>query len=96
MSKISKEKEAKIMSDILAVLYNNSPKALFTADISRAIARDEEFVKRLLIELGKKGMIASIDKNPQGIKYSKRQRWRISSKIYDTYKKLQQKGIEAY
>ncbi len=96
MSKISQEKENKIMSDILAVLFENSPRSLFTVEISRIIARDEEFIKRLLIELKNKRFIIAVDKNPRGKQYSKRIRWRISPKIYETYKKLQEKGIETY
>lgn len=94
--KISKEKRDKIKEGILSFLFHNSPKSFFTAEISSEIARDEEFTKQLLLELQKDGFTACIDKNPKGVKYSKRQRWRISSRIYDTYKKLQEKGIETY
>jgi predicted transcriptional regulator with HTH domain len=93
---ISKEKRDKIKEGILAFLFHSSPRAFFTSEISKEIARDEEFTKQLLVELQKQGMVACVDKNPKGIKYSKRQRWRIGSKIYETYKKLHEKGIEAY
>jgi hypothetical protein len=94
--RISKEKQDKIKEAILSFLFNNSPKSFFTSEIASELARDEEFTKLLLLELQKKGFVVCVDKGSNGIKYSKRQRWRISSKIYDTYKKLQQKGIEAY
>ena len=89
MSRLSSEKEAKIKSDILAALFQNSPRALFTAEISRIIARDEEFTKRLLQELAKEGLIVKVDKNPKGIKYLKRERWRLSSKAFKAYSELQ-------
>lgn len=94
--KISKEKRDRIKEGILSFLFHNSPKSFFTSEIALETARDEEFTKQLLLELQKDGFAACIDKNPQGIKYNRRQRWRISSKIYDTYKKLQEKGIETY
>ncbi len=89
MSKLSKEKEEKIMSHIISFLFENSPSALFTSDISRAIARDEEFIKRLLQDLNKKGLVALVNKNPQGIDYQKRQRWRLSDKAYQVYQQRQ-------
>ena len=51
--KISREKQEKIIESILALLYEASPRALFTADIAREIARDEEFVKKLANRIGK-------------------------------------------
>ena len=89
MSRLSSEKEAKIKSDILATLFQNSPKAIFTAEISRIIARDEEFVKRLLHNLFVDGLTSKVDKNPKGIKYLKRERWRLSSKAFKAYSELQ-------
>jgi hypothetical protein len=90
MSKISEEKEAKIMSEILQVLYSNSPKTLFTADVSKSITRDEEFIKRLLEELESKKLVVSVKKNSDGIDYKKRTRWRLSEKAYSTYKSIQE------
>ena len=84
------------MSDIIAVLYNDSPKALFTADISKTMARDEEFIKRLLLDLQSKELVIAVRKNPKGKPYSARTKWRISAKIYETYRKLQDKGVEVY
>ena len=90
MSKISKEKEAKIMSDILNVLFQNSPKALFTADVSRFITRDEEYIKRLLEELESKELVIPVKKNSLGFDYKKRIKWRLSDKAYTTYKAIQE------
>ena len=63
---ISKEKKEKISEQILAHLYLTNPKPLFTFHIAREIARDEGFVKKLLIDLKKKGFVTEITKNPQG------------------------------
>ena len=94
--KISKEKQDRIKESILGLLYQNSPRALFTAEISRELARDEEFMKILLDEMLKQGLVADVRKNQQGREYTARTKWRISAKIYETYKKLQNKGIDFY
>jgi ribosomal protein S25 len=85
---ISKEKQERIQEQILAFLFSSFPKMLFTSDISQELARDEEFIKRLLLSLEKKGAIVKVSKNSKGENYIRRIRWRISNKVYETYKKL--------
>ncbi len=87
--RISQQKKDKICEQILALLYSKSPKALFTAEISREIARDEEFVKDLLISLKQKELVVQIKQNPDGKKYKRRIRWRMSNKAYEAYKQHQ-------
>ncbi len=87
--RISEEKKTKISEQILALLFENSPRPLFISQISKEIARDEEFVKRLLTDLSKKGLVDQIKKNPQGVNYKKRARWKLSNKSYEAYKKIQ-------
>jgi len=65
--KISNKKIEKISEQILYFLYSISPKPLFTIQIAQEIARDEEFVKKLLLVLKKKNFIIEIKKNPKGI-----------------------------
>ncbi|MEK6833530.1 MAG: hypothetical protein AABY32_05785 [Nanoarchaeota archaeon] len=86
---ISKEKKEKISEQILACLYSVNPKPLFTFHIAKEIARDEEFVKKLLIELKKKDFVVKVTKNPKGKDYLKRSRWKLSEKIYILYKQKQ-------
>lgn len=86
---ISNQKKEKISEQILHHLYSIFPKQVFTSDIAKEVARDEEFIKKILIDLEKKGLVNLIDKNKEGIKYLKRLRWRISNKAYNTYKQLQ-------
>jgi hypothetical protein len=88
--RISQDKKTKISEQILSLLYDHSPKSLFTAQIARDIIRDEEFTKSLLKDLEKKDFIVNIDKNNSGKQYLRRQRWRISNKVYDFYKSKQQ------
>ncbi len=86
MSQLSKEKREKIMSNILSLLYSTYPQSKFTAQISREEARDEEFIKRLLIELENKGLIKAIKKNSKGSPYIRRIRWTLTPRAYKIYK----------
>ncbi len=87
--RISETKIKKIKEAILAFLFQNSPKSFHTYLISQEIARDEEFIKRLLQELAKEGLVTKIDKNPKGIKYLRRERWRLTNKAFKAYSELQ-------
>jgi hypothetical protein len=87
--RISQEKRDKIAEQILATLYNNFTKPLFTAEIARNIARDEEFTKTLLKGLWDKNLVVPIKKNPKGILFTRRVKWRLSNKAYGAYKEHQ-------
>ena len=84
--KISEEKKEKISEQILALLYSVSPRLLFTSYIAKELARDEEFIKRLLLELKGKNLVIKVTKNPKGVPYLKRLRWKISDVAYQAYK----------
>ena len=87
--KISDKKREKISEQILSLLYSISPKPIFTSNIAQEIARDEEFTKKLLLELKKKNLVVEIKRNPKGISYLKRSRWKISDIAYQAYKSHQ-------
>ena len=87
--KISKEKIEEISEKILAFLYSVSPKLMFTSHIAKEIARDEEFVKKLLLDLKKKNLVIEITKNSKGVPYLKRSRWKMSDAAYQAYKNHQ-------
>lgn len=87
--KISSKKREKIYEQILAILYSINPKSIFTSYIAREIARDEEFTKKLLLELKNKKLVIEIKKNPKGTDYVKRARWKLSDEAYNSYKKYQ-------
>lgn len=89
MPTISKVKKEKISEQILFCLFSIFPKQIFTSDIAKELARDEEFIKKVLSDLEKKGLVIKVNKNSKGIEYSKRIRWRISNKVYDIYKQHQ-------
>jgi hypothetical protein len=91
MPQISSKKEEKIKENILSILFQNSPRALFTAHISQELARDEEYIKKLLEDLENKKLLVSVKKNPDGLEYKKRIRWGLSEKAYTTYKAIQER-----
>ncbi len=89
MPRISEEKRKKISEQILFHLYTVFPKQIFTSDVAKEVARDEEFAKTILLEMEKKGLIVKVDRNPDGIKYELRLRWRISNKAQVAYSQMQ-------
>ena len=92
--KISKLKQEKISEQILAYLFNQTPKAIFTSYIAVEMARDEEFIKRLLLELKKKNLIQEIKKNSAGESYLRRSRWKLTDQAYSYYKKVQSSSLQ--
>jgi len=84
--RLSKQKRDKISEQILSMLYHNFPKSMFTAEIAREIARDEEFIKSIMQNLQDKKLVNCIRKNPNGVSYSRRCRWSLSPNAYDAYK----------
>lgn len=88
MSKLSETKVRMIKEEILSLLYSKSPKPLFTNEIAKHLIRDEEFIKRLLIELKKNNLVKEVNKSANGYKYIRWRRWTLSSKAYTAYKTL--------
>lgn len=87
--KISEKKREKISEQILAFLYSISPHSTFTFHIAQEMARDEEFVKKLLLNLKSKNLIIEIKKNPKGVSYTRRSRWKLGDAAYKVYKQSQ-------
>ena len=83
--KLSKEKRDKIAEQILSLLFHSFPKQLFTAEIAREIARDEEFIKTLLFDLKDKNLLVLIKKNKKGLMFVRRLRWQLTPEAYKIY-----------
>lgn len=88
MSMISKEKVNKIKESILSYLYEVNPKSLFTADVAREILRDEEFTKRLLLELKEANLVKEISKSSKGKDLLVRRRWQLTDATFAAFKRL--------
>jgi len=86
--RLSDEKKQKISEQIISLLFDQFPTQLFTAQISKELARDEEFTKGLLYDLKEKGLVISIKKNKKGELFLKRTKWQLSSKTYSAYSNL--------
>jgi len=89
MPRISEQKKQKISEQILHYLFEQSPTPKFTSEIAREIARDEEFMKSMLLSLEKEKLITQVNKSPSGTQYIRRQRWRLSNGAYKIYKNHQ-------
>ena len=83
--KLSQEKKDKIMEQILHYLYQSFPRNPFTAEIAREIARDEEFIKKLLLELKEKNLVLVIRKGKNGEVFSRRMKWKLTNNVYNIY-----------
>lgn len=83
--RISVEKKNKITEQVLSYIYSRFPYYPFTAEIAREVARDEEFIKKLLFDLKERSLLVSITKNNRGEPFTRRIRWRLSNKVYDIY-----------
>ena len=83
--KLSQQKKDKIAEQILSHLFHESPNLFFTAQIAESLARDEEFIKAMLMDLRAKALVVAVRKNPQGKPYSRRIRWRLSNKAHQAY-----------
>ncbi|HLD15598.1 MAG TPA: hypothetical protein VJB94_03385 [Candidatus Nanoarchaeia archaeon] len=88
MSVISKQKADKIKENILSYLYEVNPKSLFTVEVAREILRDEEFTKRLLLELKEASLVKEISKSSKGKELLIRRRWQLSDSAFAAFKRL--------
>lgn len=87
--KISEEKIKKISEQIIFYLFNKNPQPIYTAHIAKEIARDEEFVKKILLDLKKNNLVKEIKTNKEGVDYIRRSRWKLTNKVYEFYSNRQ-------
>lgn len=81
MSKLSDKKIEKVKSDVLSLLYENNLKPLYTFQIAEEIARDDEFVLKLLRNLEKNGLVKQANKG-------NRRRWFMTDEAYKAYSQI--------
>jgi hypothetical protein len=82
MPKISQEKIKKIKESIISLLFSKYPYPLSTAKIARELARDEEFIKAILLEMEREKFLKRVGN------YLRKNEWQLSEKVYETYKRL--------
>lgn len=88
MSRISDTKKEKIKNEILSYLFENSPRSYYTYEISEELARDDEFVLKLLLDLEKKKLVKRLKKSTKGHNLTKKKSWTITNEAYEAYKSL--------
>lgn len=89
MPQIGSKTKDRINEQILAHLFTIAPRAQYTVAIARELARDEEFIKSLLVDLEKRKLVVKVTKNAQGFEFARRQRWRLSNGVFEAYQKMQ-------
>lgn len=89
MPLISSKTKDKIREQILAHLFTQSPEPQYTVSIARELARDEEFIKSLLLELETKKLVIKVTKSADGLDFTRRQRWRLSNQVFSAYQTMQ-------
>jgi len=85
---LSEEKKKKICEQALELLYSNYPTPLFTVEIARELARDEEFMKKTLESLEERGLLKKIRTGPNGAEYLERTRWVLAPAAKEKYDEL--------
>lgn len=83
MSKFSQSSIEKIKSNILAILYDESPSALSALEIAELEVRDKEFILKMLRDMEKKNIV----KNATS-KFSRKSYWVMTEAAYKKYKEL--------
>lgn len=73
MSRISRKNFEKIASDAVSVLYSHYPVPLTTRAVAAELARDNEFVKRVLEFLEKRKLVLRVEKG-----YERWIKWKLS------------------
>lgn len=85
MVKLSQKTTKLLKDDIISILYESPLTARFTNEIALELRRDNEFTKKLLLDLKKDGFVEESKKNSKGYQYLARTKWRIPPKILKAY-----------
>lgn len=85
MVKLSEKTIQLLKDDIMSILYENPLKAMFTNEIAVELRRNNEFTKKLLLELKKKGLVEEVNKNKRGQEYLRNKKWRIPSRVLKVF-----------
>ncbi|MFH0835585.1 MAG: hypothetical protein V1834_00285 [Candidatus Micrarchaeota archaeon] len=88
MSRVSKKTFDKVAESVLGVLYDNYPGSVSTRFVAGEVARDKEFVAKVLDFLRGKGFVEQWTKSRAGEEYERWAKWRLSKRAYDKYAEL--------
>ncbi len=90
---LSKQALQEIRGQILGLLYQHYPLPFFTNAIAKHVERDEELVKRLLLELQDKHLVEILYQS-EATASRKRRQWRMAKAAKATYDHRQKAGGE--
>ena len=85
MVKLSTNTIKKIKEQILSELYHSSPKAPYTNQLANLIIRDDEFTKKLLMEMEKENLVEQIKKTSKGYQTIRRSRWKLTKNVLKAF-----------
>lgn len=83
MSKIRDESIEKIQSNILRILYDESPKSISANKIAGIEIRDKQFILRLLKDLERKRLVKNVARD-----FMKKSFWVMTERAYKKYEEL--------
>ena len=81
MVKLSDKTVKLLKDDIVNILYENALKPMFTNELAVALRRDNEFTKKLLVELKVIGVVQEVNISKRKRNYLIRKKWRISGEV---------------
>ncbi len=81
MVKLAKRTVDLLKDDVVNILYENALKPLFTNEIAMLLRRDNEFTKRLLLDLKGMGLVEEVKLNKRKKQYIRRIRWKIEKEV---------------
>ena len=88
MSRVSQKTFDKIAENALSVLYDEYPGSVSTRFVAGEVARDKEFIAKVLEFLCKKGFVEKWTKSRSGEQYERWMKWRLTKRAYDKYSEL--------
>ena len=83
MSRISKDNMEKIKSNILRILFDESPRSLSATNIASQEARDKQFILKILKDLENKKIVKNVTKD-----FTRKKYWVMNEEAYKKYKEL--------
>lgn len=78
MSRVSNKTFNKVAESVLAFLNERYPEPLTCREVAEEMARDNEFIKRVLEFLEKQGLIQQIYKSSEGRDYLRWTKWQLT------------------
>lgn len=85
MVKISEKNIKLLQDDILSILYDQPLRPMFTNEIAKELRRDNEFTKKILLDLKEKGVVEVVKKSSKGYDYITHMKWRITPKFLNIF-----------